>query len=93
MSRQFAALRRTSLALGALWVCLGIAPSAQAADASAQRIAMACTQATDCQPAAQSATTRHSSEAATAKKAKAVSATTKAAVDYERDLWRHQSAS
>lgn len=94
MSYQSTSLRRMSLAIGALWACLGMAPCAQAADKSPQQVAMACTQTADCQRNASSATTRHATEAIEAKKGKVVTpARSKAPVDVERDLWRHQSSS
>jgi hypothetical protein len=46
MSRQLTALHRASFALGALLITWGVAPHAVAAD-QAQRVAMACTQASD----------------------------------------------
>ena len=83
-------------AVVALCMIAGLSPVAHAADAQDQRVAMACTQAKHCNAQSSvspmtSHVTEHRAETAPVKKAAKV--TKPAAVDYERDLWRHQSAS
>ena len=98
MTLRTASLRR--LALAAMWAVLGLAPLAHAADASEQRLALACTRAADCATHTQSSvkrpatlSARQAAGAAVAKKTTRSRTPEPTAVDYERDLWRHQSAS
>jgi len=81
----------------ALWAGIGLVSTARAGDASEQRLALACARAADCaaQPAAaprQTAAKPHA-DAVVAKKPQRARPAAPAVVDYERDLWRHQSAS
>ena len=76
----------------ALCALLASAGWAHATDAPVQRLALACTQAT-C--ASSTAKAQHAAPAATqrAPSAKKAARERAVSVDYERDLWRHQSAS
>lgn len=76
---------------------LGMAGAARAADPKVERVAMACSQAADCQthavhPSTANPVPRRSEAPRTAKVRTAPSAA-RTTVDYEHDLWRHQSSS
>ena len=84
------------IAAAALWASLGLTSIAHAAEATEQRVALACTSAATCaaQPAARHPAARPAAHAIVAKKAARTRVPTASTpVDYERDLWRHQSAS
>jgi hypothetical protein len=58
MHHDLTSIRRASLALGVLFVSFGVTPQAHAADAATQRVALACTQASEasgCQQAVMAA--------------------------------------
>jgi len=95
MTVRIQSLRRTA-AVAAL-ATLGLASLAQAADTTEQRVALACANAPQCarQPAV---SPRHhagrpGAETVVAKKAPRPAPAATPTVDYERDLWRHQSSS